>query len=161
MSPRLLLIALSGLILSGCAVYDDGYGYRGNHHYYHHSDSYRVERYPVYVAPRHYYYDQHHYRDGRYYDDRRRYHDGRYYDRRHALPPRHAQPAPRVDRRHDGARQHYESRRDWHGKQPQRSWNGKQPQQGWNGKHQQGQHQQRFSRGSYNDQPRGWEQRNR
>lgn len=149
MSHRFLLIALLGLILSGCAVYDDGYGYRGNNHYYHYSDSYRVERYPVYVAPRHYYYDQRH------------YHDGRYYDRRHVAPPRHMQPAPRVDRRHEGPRQHYEARRDWHGKQSQQSWNGKRPQQGWNGKHQQGQHQQRFSRGSYNDQSRGWEQHNR
>lgn len=128
---RMLLLLPAVLLLGGCAVYGDGYGYRDHHHYY---NGYRRDYSPpVYVAPRYYYYD-----------DRRR-HDGKRYV---PAPPRHQGFDRRDQRRHDGYSRHdgrrhdgYQQRQHKPHKQHQSAPAGKR----WEG-HRQQQVQQRYSR---------------
>lgn len=144
------LVALLGLFLGGCAVYgggyDHGYGYRGHDHYYS-SSHYRVQRYPVYVAPRYYDYD-----DRRY--DRRRY-DGHRHDERRYLPAppsrfssEERRPSHRLDGRHDQRRHDYRA---------------EQPRKGWGGQHFKPQERtpkyRRHDSDSRGDDRRGWERR--
>ncbi|MDA7085523.1 hypothetical protein PH586_03840 [Pseudomonas sp. SA3-5] len=155
MLHKAMLVALLGLFLTGCAVYGDGYGHRysgyDRHHYYSGGD-YRVQRYPVYVAPRHYYGDHR--------DDRR-------HDQRRYLPapqPRHYNNDRRAESRHDGRRdRRHEGRRDQraqdhHAVQSRQGWDGRQSNQ-----HKQPQRSsnQRRDHGSRSGDRRSWEtQRN-
>jgi hypothetical protein len=128
MPYKVLLAALLGLSLTGCAVYGGGYdhAYRGHDRYYAGS-SYQVQRYPVYVAPRHYGYDNRRY-DRRHFDNRR-------HDPRHFNQQRHDQrrylPAPPArfsnHERHSGHRidgRRDQRRHDYRDTQQRRGWNG-------------------------------------
>lgn len=120
MSCKYLLVAFLGLSMSGCAVYGDGYdhGYRSYDRGYY-SGHNHVQRYPVYVAPRYYSYDDRRYSNSHY--------NGRHYDQRRyvpAPPPRYYSNDRRPEYRHD--------RRDDHRRHDYRS---AQPRPGWNGRH--------------------------
>lgn len=122
MSYKSMLIALLGLSLTGCAVYGDSYDhdYRGYDRHY--SSGYhnhrQVQRYPVYVAPRYYGYD-----DRRH--DRHRYDDRRHDQRRYAPapPPRYSNHDRRPDHRYDGRRDH--RGHDYRAAQPRQGWDGR------------------------------------
>lgn len=151
---KTVLAALLGLSLGGCAVYGGGYGhdygYRGHDRYYS-SSHYQAQRYPVYVAPRYYGYDDRRY-DRRHYDERR--HDQRRY--LPAPPARFSSHERRYDSRHDGR---YERRHDGRG----RDYRAEQPRKGWSGQHFKLQERtpkyRRHDQGSQGDGRRSWERR--
>ncbi|MDM8350405.1 hypothetical protein P8H27_16140 [Pseudomonas sp. sp1636] len=160
MPYKFMLIALLGLFLTGCAVYGDGYGHRysGYDRHYYSGGDYRVQRYPVYVAPRHYGYDDRRHVQRRY--------DAPRHDQRRYLPApqtRYYNHDRRAEQRHDGRRdQRYTGRRDQRGQ----DYRAAQPRQGWNGKRlDQHDRQQRSSnrqprgQGPRSDDRRGWESR--
>jgi hypothetical protein len=128
MPYKVLLAALLGLSLTGCAVYGGGYdhAYRGHDRYYAGS-SYQVQRYPVYVAPRHYGYDNRRY-DRRHFDNRRhdprRFNQQRHDQRRYlpAPPARFSNHERRSGHRIDGHRD--QRRHDYRDTQQRRGWNG-------------------------------------
>jgi len=114
MSYKYLLVALLGLSMTGCAVYGDGYdhGYR-NHDRGYYGGHDRVQRHPVYVAPRYYSYDDRRYSTSRY--------TGRHYDqRRYVPPPRYYGNDRRPEYRRDDHRRH-----DYRSAQPRPGWNGR------------------------------------
>jgi hypothetical protein len=126
---RVLLVALLGLTLTGCAVYGGGYdhAYRGHDRYYAGS-SYQVQRYPVYVVPRHYGYDNRRY-DRRHFDNQR-YDQQRFYPQRHdqrrylpAPPARFSNHERRSGHRIDG--RHDQRRYDYRDTQQRRGWSGR------------------------------------
>ncbi|WP_079202873.1 hypothetical protein [Pseudomonas sp. CC6-YY-74] len=132
MPYKFMLIALLGLFLTGCAVYGDGYDHRssGYDRPYYSGGDYRVQRYPVYVAPRHYGYEDRRHVQRRY--------DAPRHDQRRYLPApqqRHFNNDRRAERRHDGR---HDGRRDQRhaGRHDQRGqdYRAAQQRQGWNGK---------------------------
>lgn len=127
-----ILVALLGLFLTGCAVYGDGYGHRYPGYDRHYSAGhYQGQRYPVYVAPRHYRYDDRRHAipsyDKRSYDkrhDRRRF-DAHRHDQRRYLPApqsRHYNHDRRTGPRHEGRRD--QRRQDYRAEQPRKGWSG-------------------------------------
>lgn len=99
-----MIIALLGLVLTGCAVYGgSGYGHRG-YDRGHSTTYYHVQRYPVYVVPQPQRYKVYSY-DGRRYDD-------------HRHPPRYYVPAPQSRHYQDRKRHAYRMM------QPHAGWDG-------------------------------------
>ncbi|MFV9683571.1 hypothetical protein ACNFD4_12885 [Pseudomonas sp. NY15367] len=138
--PYKMLFSALFLLLSGCAVYGDGYD-RGYHHGYRYYDGYRRDHYapPIYVTPRYYY------------EDRRQ----RYYP----APPRHVPaPPPRhhyghEQRHRDGYQRYHQPRYDYRRNHGLREHQGGQVQRGWDAGRST---PQRFSNGrSHHEQRRG------
>lgn len=118
---KYMLAAVLGLSMAGCAVYGAGYGYgyRGYDRHYS-SNHYQVQRYPVYMAPRHHKHAPYRYERRQYHQHAPLRYDRRHYDQRRYLP---APPARfyRDDRR---AIHRIEGRRDYRSAQPRRGWHG-------------------------------------
>ncbi|WP_343350664.1 hypothetical protein [Pseudomonas sediminis] len=107
--PFKMLLSALFLLLSGCAVYGEGYE-RGYHQGYRYHDGYRRDHHapPVYVTPRYYYEDRRH----------------QYYPtppRHYGHEQRHSGSYKRYDQpRHDYRRDH--RRQEYRSGQIQRGW---------------------------------------
>lgn len=129
MSLKLMLTAVMGFFLTGCAVYGDSYdsryrGYDRGHtqRYYYSPPPQRIYQ-PVYVVPRHDRYDDRR----RHYDDRRRHDSHAYRPAPHRYTPApHYQGGKRHDdrRRHDGGRRDYRPDNRQQHARPQGNWQG-------------------------------------